>query len=113
MGDSRTWTDIGGWSAGGALYWMGREMRKQQIAERRGVQAQEKARVDAEGNMMRQERVAQEAMNRANRKTPDRDTLLKSAMADSNKGPAGTMLTGYNPIGAAPTNNSRPSLLGG
>lgn len=112
MSDSRSWTDIGGWSTGGALYWMGRQMRKQEKAQEAAVERESQAMKQAEANAMRQERMAQENINKANRKRPDQAKIAAAATADATRGAAGTMLTGYNPLGGGPAAN-RTTLLGG
>lgn len=112
MGDSRTWTDIGGWSTLGPMYWMGRQMRKQEKAQEAAVQRENEAMKQAEANAMRQERMSQENINKANRKKPDQARIAAAAAMDANRGAASTMLTGYNPLGGSPGAN-RTSLLGG
>lgn len=89
---------------GNSVY-QGEQQRKQQI---KALRSQEQAQKEATNNAMSQQRMSEEAMRKANRKTPDVNQILK----DQGIQGASTMLTGpmgINTSGGAPKN----TLLGG
>lgn len=62
--------------------------------------AAEKAQQQAKSNALKQEKSAEEAINRANQKSPDTMALLDAASQSGKAGASSTMLTG--PLGVDP-----------
>ena len=86
-----------------------------QIAAReqgRAMVAQEQAQKVALGLADRQRRLAEQAENKANMKTPDISGLLTEAQRKARLGPAGSMLTGANGVDPTGLQLGRKTLLG-
>lgn len=86
-----------------------------QIAAReqqRAVVAQEQAQKVALGAAERQRRLAEQAENKANMKTPDISGLLTEAQRKARIGPAASMLTGANGVDPTGLQLGRKTLLG-
>ena len=74
--------------------------------------AASKANRAATENALRQEKSADEAMNKANQKRADQGSLLRDAQAASKMGASGTMLTGSQGIDPNALNLGKNTLLG-
>lgn len=72
----------------------------------------EDAQEEAKQNQAKQESAADQAMNRANPKTPDTSALLSQIQQSAKGGPSGTMLTGPSGIDPKTLNLGKTSLLG-
>ena len=92
-----------------AIYSGERAADQQQDALRK----QEVAQGKAEDKAKQQERQSEQAQNAANRKSPDAQSILSSAMQSANSAGSGTMLTG--PMGVDPNALAlgKNTLLGG
>ena len=80
--------------------------------QKRAVAAQEQAQKVALGLADRQRRLAEQAENKANMKTPDISGLLTEAQRKARLGPAGSMLTGANGVDPTGQQLGRKTLLG-
>lgn len=86
-----------------------------QIAAReqgRAMVAQEQAQKVALGAAERQRKLAEQAENKANMKTPDISGLLTEAQRKARLGPAGSMLMGANGVDPTGLQLGRKTLLG-
>lgn len=94
---------------GYSIYSGERAASQQKQALRKQAGAQEQARMEARS----QQRQSDEAMGRAQRKTPDTGGILAAASQAAQGGPSSTMLTG--PMGVDPNALSlgKNTLLGG
>lgn len=89
----------------GSSVYQGEQQRKEQ---KEALRAQERGMIEASNRAQQQQRMSEEAMNRANRKKPDVNQILK----DQGIVGASTMLTG--PMGVSTGGNiQKNSLLGG
>lgn len=89
----------------GSSVYQGEQQRKQQ---KESFRAQERGMLEASNRAQQQQRMSEEAMNKANRKKPDVNQILK----DQGIVGASTMLTG--PMGVSTGGNiQKNSLLGG
>lgn len=86
---------------------------KQLAAQESALAMQEAANKKAEASALKQEKIAEERLNAAMRKTPDTGAILSSAEQAAKSGVGGTMLTG--PSGVDPTSLTleKKTLLGG
>jgi hypothetical protein len=80
--------------------------------QKRALVAQEQAQKVALGAAERQRRLAEEAENKANMKTPDISGLLTEAQRKARLGPAGSMLTGARGVDPTGLQLGRKTLLG-
>ena len=78
----------------------------------RAAKAQKDAQAQALEAAQKQEKASDEAVNRANQKTPDTAGILSSAQQASKTGASGTMLTGPMGIDQSMLQLGRKSLLG-
>jgi len=86
---------------------------KSAAGQRKALRVQEQAQKQAIGEAVSQKRASEEAMAKANQKTPDISAIMADAMNRSSQGAAGTRLSGS---GLGQGNNSlglaRTRLLG-
>lgn len=75
--------------------------------------AQKQAQAQARNEALKQEKSADEAMNRANQKTADSNALLDAAKQAGKSGASGTMLTGPAGVDPDALKLSKSTLLGG
>jgi hypothetical protein len=66
----------------------------------------------AKENALRQEKMSEEASNRANQKTPDANAIMSAAQQMGKAGASGTMLTGPSGIDQNALGLGKKSLLG-
>lgn len=66
----------------------------------------------AKENALRQEKMADEASNKANQKTPDANAIMSAAQQMGKAGASGTMLTGPSGVDASSLGLGKKSLLG-
>jgi len=99
-------TAVGVGLAGGALY-------SQQKTAKAQVAAQQQANSIAQQSATKQAAQADQAMNMANRKTPDVGAALAGARQASLLGGSGTMLTGPMGVGNDQLTLNKKTLLGG
>lgn len=78
----------------------------------RAAKAQKDAQAQALEAAQKQEKASDEAVNRANQKTPDTAGILSAAQQASKTGASGTMLTGPMGIDQTMLQLGRKSLLG-
>jgi uncharacterized protein HemX len=89
----------------GSSVYQGEQQRKEQ---KEALRSQERGMLEASNRAQQQQRMSEEAMNKANRKKPDVNQILK----DQGIVGASTMLTG--PMGVSTGGNiQKNSLLGG
>ena len=74
--------------------------------------AQKSAQRDAKAAALKTEKQADEAMNAANRKTPNTNAMLDRAAGYGKSGPAGTMLTGNQGVKKSELDLGKNTLLG-
>lgn len=79
--------------------------------QKKALRAQEQAQKQAVGEAVSQKRASEEAMAKANQKTPDISAIMADAMNRSSAGGAGTRLSGSG-IGANSLGLARTRLLG-
>lgn len=79
----------------------------------RAAQEGRDARRQARNNMVKQERAADEATNRANQKRAGISDALRAATTAGKSGVGSTMLTGPSGVDIAPAVLGKTSLLGG
>lgn len=91
MGFSTTAAIIMAGASLGASVYQGQMSAKSQ---KRSLESQEQAQKQAIAQQNAQRRESQEAMAKANRKTPDIATIMAQAMEPSKGGAASTMLSG-------------------
>lgn len=77
-------------SLGASVY----QGQKSAASQKRSLESQEQAQKQAVAQQNAQRRESQEAMAKANRKTPDIATIMAQAMEPSKGGAASTMLSG-------------------
>ena len=80
--------------------------------QKRALVAQEQAQKVALGAAERQRKLAEQAENKANMKTPDISGLLTEAQRKARLGPAASMLTGANGVDPTGLQLGRKTLLG-
>ena len=78
----------------------------------RAAKAQKDAQAQALEAAQKQEQASDEAVNRANQKTPDTAGILSAAQQASKTGASGTMLTGPMGVDQSMLQLGRKSLLG-
>ena len=78
----------------------------------RSAKAQRKAQADAKQAALKQEKLADQAVNAANKKAPNTNAMLDRAANIGKSGPAGTMLTGNTGVDYSKLNLGRNTLLG-
>jgi hypothetical protein len=78
----------------------------------RAAKAQKSAQAEAKSAALKQEKAADEAMNAANRKSPNTNAMLDRAANIGKAGPAGTMLTGNTGVDYSNLNLGKSTLLG-
>lgn len=81
-------------------------------AQKQALKSQERTQAEARAMAERQQRSSEEAINRANRKAPDVNAILKAAQEAGTKGMSTSMLTGSRGVDPATLNLSRSTLLG-
>ena len=86
----------------GYSIYAGEEARKQQS----------KAQGEAKNNALKQEKLQDEATNRANRKSPNVNAIMAAAQQAAKGGVGGTMLTGPQGIDPSALQLGKTSLLG-
>ena len=74
---------------------------------------QRQAQADAKTAAQQQQQTSEQAVNRANAKSPDAGAILSAASQAAKGGPAGTMLTGPQGVNTADLNLGKTTLLGG
>lgn len=94
---------------GYSIYSGERAAGQQRQALKKQAGAQEQARMEARS----QQRQSDEAMGRANRKTPDTGGILSAASQAAQGGPASTMLTGPTGVDPNALSLGKNTLLGG
>ena len=80
-----------------------------------GEQAREqqsKAQGEAKANALKQEKLQDEAINRANQKSPNVNAIMAAAQQAAKGGVGGTMLTGPQGIDPSALQLGKTSLLG-
>jgi hypothetical protein len=77
-----------------------------------GRKATNEASDKAKENALRQEKMSEEASNRANRKIPDANAIMSAAQQMGKAGASGTMLTGPSGIDQNALGLGKKSLLG-
>lgn len=75
--------------------------------------ASHSAQDQAEATALRQEQQAEEASNKANRRTPDVSAIMSAAQQAGKGGISGTMLTGSTGVSASDLVLGKNTLLGG
>lgn len=78
----------------------------------RQASAQQDAQNQAKAQAEEQAKKADEAMNRANQKTPDTSAILSQAQQSGKSGASGTMLTGPTGIDSSSLTLGKSTLLG-
>lgn len=78
----------------------------------RASEAQSNAQNQAKANALKQEKSADEAMNRANMKKPDTAAILDAALQAGKGGASGTMLTGAQGVSPDQLQLGKSTLLG-
>lgn len=94
---------------GGATSIYGAE--RQASGQRKALRAQEQAQKQAIGDAVSKRRSGEEAMRKANQKTPDIGAIMADAMSRSSSGVAGTKLSGSG-LGQQSLGLQRTRLLG-
>lgn len=84
---------------------------KSAAGQRKALRAQEQAQKQAVGEAVSQKRASEEAMAKANQKTPDISAIMADAMSRSSQGAAGTRLSGSG-LGVNSLGLARTRLLG-
>jgi uncharacterized protein HemX len=79
---------------------------------RQQKKAQSAAQNEARANALKQEKMADEATNRANQKKPDTMAILDAASQAGKAGMSGTMLTGPQGVSSDAMSLGRSTLLG-
>ena len=92
-----------------SIYAGERAADKQQEALSQQRTAQAEAKTAAE----KQQQTSEQAVNRANAKSPDAGAIMSAATQAAKGGPAGTMLTGPQGVNTADLNLGKTTLLGG
>lgn len=85
---------IGSLLAGGASIYGSEKSAK---GQREALRKQEQAQKKAEGQALDQKRQSEQAMNKANAKTPNISSIMATAMGASRSGSASTLLSGQSP----------------
>ena len=86
----------------GYSIYAGEEARKQQS----------RAQGDAKNNALKQEKLQDEANNKANQKRPDVNAIMAAAQQTAKGGVGGTMLTGPQGVDPSALQLGKTSLLG-
>jgi arginine exporter protein ArgO len=79
----------------------------------KAAKAQKSAQQEARNTAVKQEKAADEAMNAANRKTPNTAAIMDRAAQMGKSGPASTMITGAGGVDPNQLALGRNTLLGG
>jgi uncharacterized protein HemX len=87
------------------------EQQKERQQEALGQQRE--AQTQAVASAEKQQKMAEENVNRANQKQPDAGAILSAAGQAAKGGAAGTMLTGPMGVNTADLNLGKSTLLGG
>lgn len=86
--------------------------RKAEKMQKEALKEQKLAQGEATARAERQQRLSEEAMNRANRKAPDVNAIMQAAQEVGSRGMSSTMLTGTRGVDPASLLLARSTLLG-
>jgi multidrug efflux pump subunit AcrA (membrane-fusion protein) len=101
-----TWAAIGATAAVASTY-------VQYDAAKKSAETQNAQLAIAKESAQTQAKQSDEAINRANQKTPDVAAIMSGSSRDAKGGGGGTMLTGPTGVDINTTSLSKTSLLGG
>lgn len=98
---------------GGMLVNQAQQGQAAQKAQQQGLEMQRQAQAQATQAAQAQAKAADQAMNRANRKSPNMSTIGGAGGVSGGNAPSGTMLTGPQGVDTQQMTLGKSTLLGG